>query len=788
MLSTGRIALSPYYIIRMNSSNSSTACLTWAFAIMLLASLILPAHILARQHIHTPKADALFFSEKETILTARWNEPFGYETIKSNHAPLGPYMGNGDVGVVCHTSANSQTLCISKVDFVTDGWEDWAGYGPAALPIGGIKMVIESPLDDRHFSYTMNQRKAELEMTSGTRQPVNMISWMTMDDNIIVTELTAKEPVNVLLEVFADSMSDRYHTSAHVQDEIGQVTRRSYTKDVRWISRAAISSRILGANASTQCRSNHKTQTRFELTPKKTVYILTYVSGGGMDDNAHTGKALSRLKELSAKEVAHLKQAQQRWWYEMWTRSYVETNDSLLNRQYLTSIYLLASAYSTHSPACGGMYGVWNMDDRMMYHGDIHLNYNSQAGFYSLFSANRPELATPYYDFIEKLIPEGRRRAREEMEQVHPSWKSRSCQGILFPVGALGIGVFYNYYWNQTMNAPFNIPLFSWYYEYTGDTDFLRDKAYPFIRECGDFYEDYLQKEKDGDSYLYTITTGAHEGSWDKNPPSDLAFVELTFRLLLRYSHILGVDQEHQSLWQDIVSHLPSYPVVMPTRTPNEGLPVFAKNAKGWDLPNHAIQMHPVYPCELLNLNSSTQLLNTARNTIYYYGVSQRGFTECMNELGLSAFVMGARIGLSPEVLIENLKAIIRKTGVNFLITDGHHCMEKTAIVETINSMMLQSVDNIIQVFPCWPHKAASFKRLRAKGAFLLSADYDGDSVTSLTLYSEKGNTCHIKNPWPGHKIVVTTNTHKQQETGMNNDICTFSTTCGTTYHIEPRI
>lgn len=772
----------------MNSSNSSTACLTWAFAIMLLASLILPAHILARQHIHTPKADALFFSEKETMLTARWNEPFGYETIKSNHAPLGPYMGNGDVGVVCHTSANSQTLCISKVDFVTDGWEDWAGYGPAALPTGGIKMVIESPLDDRHFSYTMNQRKAELEMTSGTRQPVNMISWMTMDDNIIVTELTAKEPVNVLLEVFADSLSDRYHTSAHVQDEIGQVTRRSYTKDVRWISRAAISSRILGANASTQCRSNHKTQTRFELTPKKTVYILTYVSGGGMDDNAHTGKALSRLKELSAKEVAHLKQAQQRWWYEMWTRSYVETNDSLLNRQYLTSIYLLASAYSTHSPACGGMYGVWNMDDRMMYHGDIHLNYNSQAGFYSLFSANRPELATPYYDFIGKLIPEGRRRAREEMELVHPSWKGRSCRGILFPVGALGIGVFYNYYWNQTMNAPFNIPLFSWYYEYTGDTDFLRDRAYPFIRECGDFYEDYLQKEKDGDSYLYTITTGAHEGSWDKNPPSDLAFVELTFRLLLRYSHILGVDQEHQSLWQDIVSHLPSYPVVMPTRTPNEGLPVFAKNAKGWDLPNHAIQMHPVYPCELLNLNSSTQLLNTARNTIYYYGVSQRGFTECMNELGLSAFVMGARIGLSPEVLIENLKAIIHKTGANFLITDGHHCMEKTAIVETINSMMLQSVDNIIQVFPCWPHKAASFKRLRAKGAFLLSADYDGNSVTSLTLYSEKGNTCHIKNPWPGHKIVVTTNNHKQQETGMNNDICTFSTTCGTTYHIEPRI
>ena len=42
---------------------------------------------------------------------------------------------------------------------------------------------------------------------------------------------------------------------------------------------------------------------------------------------------------------------------------------------------LQAAAYDEHSPACGGMYGVWNMDDEMNYHGDIHLNYNSQGGF-----------------------------------------------------------------------------------------------------------------------------------------------------------------------------------------------------------------------------------------------------------------------------------------------------------------------------------------------------------------------------------------------------------------------
>lgn len=88
--------------------------------------------------------DSLFFAQKKGLLTATWKKPFSYNSIKSNHAPLGPYLGNGDVGVVAFTSDNSQILKISKVDFVTDGWSDWAGSGPAALPVGGVSITINS--------------------------------------------------------------------------------------------------------------------------------------------------------------------------------------------------------------------------------------------------------------------------------------------------------------------------------------------------------------------------------------------------------------------------------------------------------------------------------------------------------------------------------------------------------------------------------------------------------------------------------------------------------------------
>ncbi len=747
----------------------------------------------------TPMEDSVYFSQKRELLTARWNEPFGYSSIRSNHAPLGPYMGNGDVGVVAFTSDNSQTLKISKVDFVTDGWSDWAGSGPSALPVGGVSVTVNAPVyagfiwvnqpDPAGFVYEMDQLGSELRMATATAPRVNMTSWMSMDENIIVTELTTESttPVDISVDTYAESGSATYATSADAKGQVASVTRQTKTCDVHWVCSAGISTAIVGAQSNLKRISDSMVRTSFTISGTDTVFVVTNVSGGGKGNDARLPEACARLSAMDRNAIAALKAQKSDWWNDMWRRSYVETNDDMLNRHYLSSVYLLASGYNLHSPVSGGMYAVWNMDDKMMYHGDIHLNYNSQAGFYSVFSANRPEIVVPFFKTLDLLIPEGRRRAREEMGVMHPSWDGKSCRGLLFPVGALGIGEFYNYYWQQTMNAPFNVPLYSWYYEYTGDKDFLRDKAYPYILLCGDFYEDYLEKEAYGDSYRYSITTGGHENSWDLNPPSDLAFVEQTFSLLLKYSRLLGLDKARRAKWEDILSHLPEYKVIIPTKTPNQGLPVYAKNEEGWDYPSHAIQMHCAYPCETINLRSDSAALQIARNTLYYYEVSQKGFTETMNELGLSAFVMAARVGLDPEILIGNMKALIATARPNFLIVDGHHCAEKTAVIETINSMMLQTVDDVMCLFPCWPDKAASFTRLRAKGAFLVSAGYDGSAVTDLSIFSEKGNRCRIVNPWPGKPLRVT-ESGRTVSVKKAGDVYSFATKEGRTYRIAPSV
>ncbi len=154
--------------------------------------------------MYDEQKDETFFAGKRNLLTAKWEEPFSYESIWSKHAPMGPFMGNGDVGCASHTTANSQTIRISKVDFVTDGWEDWTGRGPAALPIGGIKVSVDAPSAEG-FRYEMDMLGNELRMTSGTLPAVEMTSWMGRGSNVIVTELvTASEhPVTITVDTYA---------------------------------------------------------------------------------------------------------------------------------------------------------------------------------------------------------------------------------------------------------------------------------------------------------------------------------------------------------------------------------------------------------------------------------------------------------------------------------------------------------------------------------------------------------------------------------------------------------
>jgi hypothetical protein len=63
-----------------------------------------------------------------------------------------------------------------------------------------------------------------------------------------------------------------------------------------------------------------------------------------------------------------------------------------------------------------------------------------------------------------------------------------------------------------------------------------------------------------------------------------------------------------------------------------------------------------------------------------------------------------------------------------------------------ITEMLMQSQGGTIRLFPFWPKdKSAAFQNLRARGSFLVSAEYTPGTGLRSTIHSLKGNRCSFR-------------------------------------------
>ncbi|MGH9403964.1 MAG: glycoside hydrolase family 95-like protein, partial [Terriglobia bacterium] len=105
-----------------------------------------------------------------------------------------------------------------------------------------------------------------------------------------------------------------------------------------------------------------------------------------------------------------------------------------------------------------------------------------------------------------------------------------------------------------------------------------------------------------------------------------------------------------------------------------------------------------------------------------------------------------------------------------------------------VNECMMQSYSGAIRLFPNSRGLGpARFQNLRAMGAFLVSAAWDGKSVSPVTLVSEKGVTARIANPWGAAAArVVRLSDNAAVETQTEGGILIFHTAPNEHYRVGP--
>lgn len=387
-----------------------------------------------------------------------------------------------------------------------------------------------------------------------------------------------------------------------------------------------------------------------------------------------------------------------------------------------------------------GLFLPSTVDDYSNWKGDYHTQYNLVQPFWGVHTANHAELAEAYFAALGFLEEIGRKIARD-----YCGTRGMFIQISGYPVKFKEDPVATGPMGRMPYMTGWVAEIFWWHYLYTLDKDYLRERGYPFIRDCALFYTDFLRKGADGLYHAFPSSFG--EEGFDGDPATNtditqtMDYAAFSLRMALRAARELGVDENLQAEWRDRIEHL----------APSKGDNEFRQ------LPQAREQRHQ----ELNPPDFRPALLYRFRPEWTYqmrfWGWIDKLIRQAMQEIRGGVF--------QPERDFADWVRVVRRwRHPNGLIWGmpirffghGGGWTETLGIIAPLQEMMLQSWDGVIRVFPCWPAKVdASFRDLRAEGAFLVSAAQEDGRVTRFSLKSLAGARCTVAGPWAGGETVV---------------------------------
>ncbi|MFC9328637.1 ricin-type beta-trefoil lectin domain protein [Kitasatospora sp. NPDC057015] len=716
-------------------------------------------------------------------LAATWSAPPTNQVTST--FPGGPLLGNGDLGVEVGGDSHSLKLYMSKNDF----WNNSTGHGVHAIALGGLTLRAPAGGATSGTTYSQTQDLLNAQVTSDlviNGAPIHAVTFTSDTGDILVTKLTTSGSGSVTLNVdtWTDGSNGAYPAASGVNGSTLWASRSSQSDaGSQWVSRAAVATRVLNATATTSTNSTGTSTAAFAVSPGQTVTLVSSVNGG-MNSTTAVADAQNGVAGLTDSAVASLLTGHQSWWKDYWLKSNVRVYDTTMEKYYYGAQYLLGSAARSGSTA-PGLWGAWTTTDSPAWAGDYHLNYNDQAPYYGAFSSNRGSLVDPYV----KSITDFRNTAVALLagsQSIPVSGAAYSTQfkaalantthGYLFPVGIGPAGsITDKTWWNQPVDASYAaVPMIS-KYEYSPDNTYLSQTLYPFIKQNVLFWQDYLgAKQADG---KYHLMGAAYEGDWTHDDSVDLAAVNLMLKSAITYSQTLGIDSSLRPAWQDILNNLPAY-----ATTTFDGQSVYPSD---YDTPFSAVlgrtvcNLEWIHPFDELNLDSPAAARQTAIHTLSVMNSWTQG-----NNFAKS-FGIAAQMGYPADALFAQMKSVISTySQPNLSIYQSGGALETVGATDAINAMLLQSVNGTIRLFPDYPaNRPAHFSNLRAKGGFLVSADYNGTSASNVSLTADNaGGPVTVLNPWPGSTVTVKDSNGATVSTTVSGDRYTFTTTSGGTY------
>jgi len=432
---------------------------------------------------------------------------------------------------------------------------------------------------------------------------------------------------------------------------------------------------------------------------------------------------------------------------------------------------LISSSKSGGYPA--NLQGIWNGDYRPPWNSLYGINENLQMTYWQGLSGNLKESMMAFYDYFDSHLDEFRYNSKQ-------LW---GTDGIYIPPfmspdsGKMRHTAPHVVYWTDAAGW-----LASFYYDYylfTGDEDFLKNRAIPFMKEVAAFYESYIVKDESGKNMFFPSQSPENQPA-DKiviNPitgresnikvqiNSTIAVAiskEVLSNLIASYK-LLDIENEELKRWKTLLADMPAYQINEDGALKEWLHPDFKDNYEH----RHQSHIYPLFPGQEITEESTPELYNASKVAIekrLRIGLkSQTGWSLAHMANVYARLSDGEKANEALNILARNCLGQNlftyhndwRKMGVTMPFTWGRTApfqMDANfGISAAITEMLCSSTKDMLRILPALPKdwKTGEFHDMLTRVGVKTSVEWDLDKkILEISLLVERDTEFNMKLPY----------------------------------------
>ncbi|MDN5289436.1 MAG: hypothetical protein JWR38_5710 [Mucilaginibacter sp.] len=510
----------------------------------------------------------------------------------------------------------------------------------------------------------------------------------------------------------------------------------------------------------------------------------TTIEGVWSISSQHAGKKINIAAAVVSKQALQHNYANDyvshtAWWKNFWSKSAIHVPDAGLEKQWYLEQYKFGSASRQGAPPIS-LQAVWTADNGRLppWKGDFHHDLNTQLSYWPAYSANHLQEGLAYLDHLD-----ANKANYERYTKMYFGKDGLAVPGVTTLDGTEMGG------WIQYSLSP---TVSSWlaqhYYlqwRYSMDREFLRKRAYPWIKSTATFLENLTIIDSNGHRKL-PISSSPEINDNDitawfpQNTNYDLSLMKFTFKAAAELAAEQGLNEE-AAHWKKIYSEFDDFAL-----TANNEL-MFAPSMAYNQSHRHFSNMMAIHPLGLIKWEDGPKSQAIIKNSIhlldsigpaYWCGYSYAWLAN-MKARAKDGEGAAKDLGIFAKAFCSinsfHLNGDQTKSGYSKFQYRPFTLEGNFAFAAGLQEMLLQSYAGFIEIMPAVPIGWAdiSFENLRTEGAFLVSVKKEGGQIAEVKIVSEKGGKTKLKLPFKTwfaatKKDVVI----KQTDDGFVNLIC----------------